>query len=132
MRRFGAQRSTQRQLDHPTRLKQEPGLGVKCNNLLGDSLSYINRRSEESNPLTRPILNQKLTTLDSATSSANCTASMSEAFNVFRSSSATPRAAAQGPQTYTGTFPASTFSISCGRGGKPTPCTLFATFALAR
>jgi hypothetical protein len=132
MRRFGAQCNTQSQLGCAIRSEQVPGLGAKCNDLSGDSLPYMNRRSGERNPSTRPILNQKLTTLDSATSSANCTESMSEAFSVFRSSSVTPRATAQGPQTYTGTFPATTFSISCGRGGKPTPCTVLATFALAR
>jgi hypothetical protein len=31
--------------------------------------------------------------------------SMNVAFRDFRSSSVTPRATAQGPQTYTGTFP---------------------------
>jgi len=66
-------------------------------------------------------LYQKLTTLDSAAKLANPTASRKEAFNVFRSSSVTPRATEQGPQTYTGTFPLTTFSINSGRGGKPTP-----------
>jgi hypothetical protein len=50
MRRFGAQRSTQRQLGHPTRLEQEPGLGGKCIDTLDDNLSYINRRSGENTP----------------------------------------------------------------------------------
>jgi hypothetical protein len=64
---------------------------------------------------------QKLTTLDSEIKLANPIGSVNDAFNGFRSSSVTPRATAQAPQTYTGTFPLTTFSINSGRGGKPTP-----------
>jgi hypothetical protein len=64
---------------------------------------------------------QKLTTFDSATKFANFIGSMKEAFKVFRSSSVTPRATEQAPQTYTGTPPSTTLSINSGRGGKPTP-----------
>ena len=64
---------------------------------------------------------QKLTTLDSETIVANLMGSVKEAFKLLRSSAVTPRATEQAPQTYTGTFPLTTFSINSGRGGKPTP-----------
>jgi len=64
---------------------------------------------------------QKLTTLDSETMVANLMGSMNEAFRLFRSCSVTPRATLQAPQTYTGIFAFVTFSISSGKGGKPTP-----------
>ena len=66
-------------------------------------------------------LSQKVTTLDSENRLAISTGPMRDAFNVFRSSSVTPRATEQGSQTYTGTFPLTTFSINSARGGKPTP-----------
>jgi hypothetical protein len=75
---------------------------------------------------------QKLTTLDSATRLANPIGSMKEAFRLFRSSSVTPRATEQAPQTYTLTLPATIFSINSERGGKPTAKTLLATTSLAR
>ena len=52
---------------------------------------------------------------------ANLIGSMNEAFRFFRSCSVTPRATLQAPQTYTGTRAFVTFSISSGKGGKPTP-----------
>ena len=64
---------------------------------------------------------QKLTTLDSEIMVANLMGSMNEAFRLFRSCSVTPRATLQAPQTYTGIFALVTFSISSGKGGKPTP-----------
>jgi hypothetical protein len=64
---------------------------------------------------------QKLITLDSEIKIAISVGPMNDAFNLFRSSSVTPRATEQGPQTYTGTFPATTFSINSERGGNPTP-----------
>jgi len=64
---------------------------------------------------------QKLTTLDSEIMVANLMGSMNEAFKLFRSCSVTPRATLQAPQTYTGIFAFVTFSISSGKGGKPTP-----------
>jgi hypothetical protein len=60
--------------------------------------------------------NQKLTTLDSETRLANLIGSMNVAFKVLRSSSVTPRATLQAPQTKTGIFACTTFSISSGRG----------------
>ena len=47
--------------------------------------------------------------------------SMNEALKVLRSASVTPRATEQAPQTNTGTFAWTTFSISSGSGGKPIP-----------
>jgi len=64
---------------------------------------------------------QKLTVLDSEIKLASLIGSMKEAFKLLRSASVTPRATEQAPQTKTGTFPLTTFSISSGRGGKPTP-----------
>lgn len=64
---------------------------------------------------------QKLTVLDSEIMLANLIGSMKEAFKLLRSTSVTPRATEQAPQTKTGTFPLITLSISSGRGGKPTP-----------
>jgi hypothetical protein len=66
-------------------------------------------------------VSQKLATVDSAIRFAISTGPMRDAFIVLRSSSVTPRATEQGPQTYTGTFPSIIFSIKFERGGKPTP-----------
>lgn len=68
---------------------------------------------------------------DSAIKLANLIGSMNFASRVFRSSSVTPRATLQAPQTKTVALPL-IFWISSGSGGKPTPCTVFAITALAR
>ena len=74
---------------------------------------------------------QKLTVLDSEIRLASLIGSMKEAFKLLRSASVTPRATEQAPQTKTGTFPLTTLSINSGRGGKPTPCTVFAIVSFA-
>ncbi len=87
------------------------------NAVLHDAFGFISlvRRN-----LSGLIFLQKVTTLDSEMRLANLIGSMNVAFKVLRSSSVTPRATEQAPQTYTVTFPF-TFSISSGNGGKPTP-----------
>ena len=74
---------------------------------------------------------QKLTTLDSEAIVANLMGSMNDAFRLLRSASVTPRATEQAPQTYTGTFALTTFSISSVRGGYPTPWMVLAITSLA-
>jgi len=78
------------------------------------------------------LIRQKVTALDSDTRVANLIGSMNEAFRNFRSCSVTPRATLQAPQTYTGILALTTFAMSSGRGGKPTPWTLLATASLTR
>lgn len=77
--------------------------------------------SKAGSPQSLVTLSQKLATVESAIRFAISTGPMRDAFIVLRSSSVTPRATEQGPQTYTGTFPSIIFSIKSERGGKPTP-----------
>jgi len=92
----------------------------RADRILKTSVKIRNIRVIRVRPDNVSSMDQKLTTLDSEISVANLIGSINEAFKVLRSSSVTPRATEQAPQTYIETFPL-TFSISSGRGGKPTP-----------